>query len=106
MLSAAVVNGFSRVKTSSLKDQFHILPPVYLFAGPPPSKKSRKQFQTDVDLSKPAMDRPSSVPSGAAVATSSLSEDAEDNADNSQITEADKKALPQDLEIPLRFKVS
>ena len=71
--------------------------------GPPPSKK-RKQQSTDApESSNMDLDGPAQVPSGTVLSTSAMSEDGEAV---QALTEDDKKALPQDLEIPLRFKVS
>ena len=73
------------------------------FTGSPPSKKRKQQLTDSTGASNPDLDGPAHVPSGAVLSTSATSEDGEAVP---TLTEDDKKALPQDLEIPLRFKVS
>ena len=71
--------------------------------GSPPSKKRKQELTDTTEIPSPDLDGPTQVPSGAVLSMSTMSEDGEAVP---SLTEDDKKALPQDLEIPLRFKVS
>ena len=76
----------------------------FIFTGPPPSKRSRTQLTTESDR-LPQVSPASS--SEMAHRTLSGTEGVEDTTEDvPQLTEDDKKALPRDIEIPLRFQVS